>query len=514
MSTSLGFIWKSSKLPIPDINDDLSVLLGVYKRVTPEMSPKQKTFFDVLVSVADKEINKLIPLAHDTDISLETFLLKVPWPERKKTKVRNAGESPLPWKVKPEYSSFNKEESYTEPKFNRAIQAPTPLIKALFGPVIRAIEESLCSQTEFMIKKVPVLDRAAYIEELFRVRGEHLCSSDFSSFEVQFTHSVKKVIENKLFTWMTSKLSNSLEINNYYQAFVRANTKLDFGSFVVILLEAIRQSGDMWTSIFNSFSNYIIHLSMSVKLGNKNFKCVVEGDDGLFSFDGVKPTEQDYLDMGFKVKLINENKLNLASFCGLVYDDKTFRIMTDPIQILSDFGWSGSRYLGANHQTKQLLLRAKALSFLYQYPGMPIVSELCKKVITLTSSKGIRRLVHRGHFSEWERQQLIEALDHPPMLVNPEPSQRDLMHEKYEISPEAQLSIENRIRQLTEIPVSFSYPELDMLIPLEWSWYAQRFIVDNTTPDLFNIPYSQFKATFDFTMSKFLQKGGKVQHVY
>lgn len=64
--------------------------------------------------------------------------------------------------------SFLKEEPYAAHKFPRSICALSNNIKAIFGPLFRALDKVLFSRGELsrhFVKNVPVKERPAYIEE-------------------------------------------------------------------------------------------------------------------------------------------------------------------------------------------------------------------------------------------------------------------------------------------------------------------------------------------------------------
>ena len=95
------------------------------------------------------------------------------------------------------------------------------------------------------------------------------------------------------------------------------------------IIEARRMSGEMNTSLGNGFSNLMFMAFVCEKLG-LNCNGVVEGDDGLFAFNGNTPSASDFTKYGFNIKLDVHSEISTASFCGNVFDPEDRQIMTCP----------------------------------------------------------------------------------------------------------------------------------------------------------------------------------------
>jgi len=492
MSKGLGCCWLNSKLPIADVKDTPSTVLGGVKRCFEDVPPIGGDYLKKCNRVVRRLLNKLTPLDPDTDLSLEHWLKQTTYPEHKKNKIRKAyleftGELEASCRT---YKSFVKDESYTLPKFCRMIQGPSNLIKALFGPIIHAMEKSLIDQCDFLIKGVDVSDRPQYIQEKFAKIKENLISSDWSSFELQHQRADMSAIENRVFEHMASKLYDCDYYIGIMWEFFKAKLKLNFNDFSAVMKKLIRCSGDMWTSIWNCISNFI-RMNAAIELcGGYNVECIVEGDDGLFSFDGKCPDEDFFLSINTRVKFKVEDALNEASFCGLIYGLNTRKVVTNPLAVLSDFGWSSMSYVKSNDAKCKLLLRAKALSYAYQFPGNPIITSMCRAVIRLTSAKGIRRLIHRGNFSEWERSLLLECLRHPVIMTEPTLETRVMVERLFGVPVSTQIIVENKFNNLTAIPNYMSFPELEVLTDLAWVDYASNFIVNKPYLEYSKLDYA------------------------
>jgi hypothetical protein len=146
-----------------------------------------------------------------------------------------------------------------------------------------------------------------------------------------------------------------------------------------VKVKGVRMSGEMCTSLGNGFANLMNTLFLVSERGGK---CVgvVEGDDGLFATN-VKLTCEDYSKLGFDIKIEEVPHYRLASFCGIVSSVKG-NPLADPRKVLLTFGWTHSPMMSSKNARG--LLRAKALSLLYEHPNCPILTELAMRYIALT----------------------------------------------------------------------------------------------------------------------------------
>jgi hypothetical protein len=129
-----------------------------------------------------------------------------------------------------------------------------------------------------------------------------------------------------------------------------------------------------------------------------------EGDDGIFRFIGkIDQSVIDRLDV--KIKLAVTTDISKASFCGLVFDPSSQRVVCDPKRVLLNFGWLDRKLSGSSVSTRKSYLRAKALSLLNQYPGCPVVQSLALYGLRVTRSIKTASL-NSGIFGFWERETL------------------------------------------------------------------------------------------------------------
>ena len=158
----------------------------------------------------------------------------------------------------------------------------------------------------------------------------------------------------------------------------------------------------MNTSLGNGFSNLMFMAFVCEKLG-LNCNGVVEGDDGLFAFNGNTPSASDFTKYGFNIKLDVHSEISTASFCGNVFDPEDRQIMTCPYDVLSTFGWTTNKYAKSSDKTLKALLRSKSLSLAYQYPGCPILSSLAQYGLRVTKGYNVEKVVYSRNTSLWDR---------------------------------------------------------------------------------------------------------------
>ncbi len=143
-------------------------------------------------------------------------------------------------------------------------------------------------------------------------------------------------------------------------------------------------SGEMNTSMSNGFANLMLTKYIMHKKGIEA-KTVVEGDDGLTAIRrGLDISTEDFKKYGFTIKLDKFDELNEASFCGLIFDPKTYDVVADPTKFLLNFFYTRGRYAQASDKTLRQLLKAKAMSSIVQYPNAPVISAVAQYAYRMT----------------------------------------------------------------------------------------------------------------------------------
>jgi len=483
-AVSLGVHVDGAALPRPDNHDPLTSRAGVEKRFAraPPKPRRQITPGRPSIRGLRRFVRKwlranLVKLAAASDTSVLAWLDKCPYPLHRKQELLEKWKKVFDiWNPKyKKCKSFQKTESYPEYKHSRGINSRTDEFKCMVGPIFKLIEEQLYKHPAF-IKHVPVADRPAYIREMLYRSGAKYIATDYTSFEALFTAEIMESVEFELYDYMTQDLPEHGDFMRMVREVLGGINHCVFKDFWVDL-EATRMSGEMCTSLGNGFSNLMFMLYVCECIGATEVAGVVEGDDGLFVFKGTAPTAQDFADLGLIIKLEVHNRLEEASFCGLIFDPEDLVNVTDPIAAVADAGWTDARYATAGLAAKLGLLRCIGLSLAHQYPGCPIIQSFAWYVLRVTAGANVEKALANGPWNTYDRTQLLLAYkDRLKIAPRDVPANtRSLVSRKYGISVEDQLNIENHFDQLTVImPVRCE--AFLRHTPAVWHDYAARYV--------------------------------------
>jgi len=372
--------------------------------------------------------------------------------------------------------SFPKDETYPEFKHIRGINSRTDAFKCKVGPIFKAIEKIVYSHPSF-IKHVPVHKRPIYIMEMLNEHGGKYLATDYTAFESLFVKEIMKAVEFELYDYMTSQLPEHDEFMALCNNVLAGNNHCQYKNFTVDL-EATRMSGEMCTSLGNGFSNLMFMLFLCDELGSK---CVgvVEGDDGLFVISGPLPTKADFESIGLIIKLEVHDKISEASFCGIIFDEIDLSNIRDPTRVLVTFGWSCSSFAQSSSRKKRALLRCKALSLAYQYPGCPIVQELARYGLRVTADVGnyaMWKVINSKGINEYQRGVLKAAMFEPVPPCPVGTRSRILVEKKFGVSVETQLAFEKYLKGLDKLqPLAVGVMSTHMRP--EWYQYAFTYVM-------------------------------------
>lgn len=405
-----------------------------------------------------------VPLGADDDASFDTWVTKTHYTKAKKDQLRllhsqiNSEERQRVFKIK----AFVKDEAYLSFKYPRAIYARVDEFKCLVGPIFKLIEEAIFKNPCF-IKKVPVRDRPAFLRELFGTgeafvdspheRKYRVYATDYTSFEVSFCRKFMEVCEFEVYKYMLQHRVEQRWFLDLVEHHIMAINKVRF-KYVSFQVHALRMSGENNTSLGNGISNKLINDFVMRENKCDVVAAVFEGDDCLGAYHGPVLTNDLFTSLGFVVKLEYFTNFNVASFCGQIFDLETLTVITDPMKVILNFGWAGSIYAGATSRTLKKLLRGKALSLVYQYPGCPILQEMALAYLRLTH--GVWFSLDRTLVNRWYEQTHLSGLknfyhsgdvpDRPVAYPT-----RMLFHRVFDFTIDEQLAVEDYFRQMTSI---------------------------------------------------------------
>lgn len=290
--------------------------------------------------------------------------------------------------------SFIKEESYPEIKAPRGIYSRTDRFKAYVGPLIAKIQKIIFSHPSF-IKSVPVSDRPKYIEELFEGAVGDYYAGDYTAYESHFTKTYFEAIEFVAYDYIIGSNPIAIIILSVFKRAVSGKNFIIF-RLVSLTVDATRMSGEMNTSLGNGLVNLIIINFICRELHGCSVIVIVEGDDSLFC-TMAKITDADFLMCGLTCKLQKHDVITKASFCGLIFDPENKDIITDCIKVMLKTPYLPRKWVNVNNNVRLQILKCKALSIRWQYPGCPILVSYANMILRQTAHLGIRKTVIK-HF--------------------------------------------------------------------------------------------------------------------
>jgi len=480
---SLGMHVDGLAMPHPDPNDTPTVIAGALYRFGRDIDQSNFPMRKFRRFVARWLKKNMTPLPTDSDTSFETWIVGTPYSLKRKNELRrkydmiNDDHLGKLTKNMRKVKSFIKDETYETYKHARAINSRADEFKVTVGPILQLISNQLFA-LKWFIKKIPIKDRPQYIIDMVTRDGRPIFTSDYTSFEAVFKKKIKQAAEYQLYSYMTKNLPE----HEKFMAEIMMTGEINEIMFKLfgMQIEAKKMSGEMDTSLSNGFSNLMFMLYMCHKNGNTNVAGCIEGDDGIFVFDGDPPTEAAFLKFGLLIKILIFNELNHASFCGMVFDLNDRTNVTDPIKELVSFGWTTARYSRSKQSIHNNLLRAKALSLAYQYPACPILSKLAYKVCQLTPGANSLKFLNKQNtyaFNQYELEMMLEAHEYfkkNELLSVPKIGTRLLVEQLYGLSVGSQLILEEYIDSLEEIQ-PLNHPLIYQNANNVWSDYFERY---------------------------------------
>jgi len=367
--------------PYPDVNDQRTAAHGCLHRLAFEHGRMSHNDFQSLRGFVRRFIRRhLKPLSSSTDFDFEEWLLSTHYSESRKDQLRRSHDQ-IKGKPKTSVSSFVKMESYPEFKPARIISSRHDQFKTYTGPIFHKIEKEVYKLPWF-VKKIPVSERAQYLYEKLHRSGSIYCETDYSRWESNFSSELMRACELQLYSYMLKNFPREKSI--IYDTLLGVN-KIWFPNHNIrCRVRATRMTGEMCTSLGNGFTNLMVFL-WACHRQFISVDGVVEGDDGLFRLSNRLDLSW-FQRLGLTIKLDYVNHFGEASFCGITCSTETLHTLRDPIKVLSKIGWTNSANFkySTRRSIKLGLLRAKALSLLYEVPNCPVLGVLARRLIYLT----------------------------------------------------------------------------------------------------------------------------------
>jgi len=250
------------------------------------------------------------------------------------------------------------------------------------------------------------------------------------------------------------------------------------GKIVHYNVPATRMSGDMSTSLGNTFMNLVLcHVIHHHATGTYDgFRGVCEGDDALFC---VPPGDWENLNMepyGFVLKVEQYDDLHTAGFCQLKWSPTTLSRCRDPLLVMAKSCVSINCPLSASDKLIAEYARAKAFSIIAETPRCPILNALANSILNLLGPGYARFNVDAWHAEKYAKRDpnfsapngvyrtFVERFDDTV-----DETLRPIIESEYGVTIEQQMLIEERLLSGQEVDLR-DYP-----IPPSWSHYHLNF---------------------------------------
>jgi hypothetical protein len=321
----------------------------------------------------------------------------------------------------------------------------TDKAKVRFGPAIHAIEDELYKHSAF-IKHVPVPDRPRVIREALEREGAVYAETDFTSFEAHFLPEITSVAEYALVEYMLRGHDTTL-VRDLKKAMTMKQVLV---SKHATLKVHTRCSGDMWTSLGNGFTNFMLIKFFMAKRGWDS-PVFVEGDDGLLRVDGPWDPVADFATLGFTIKSKVVTDLSSAGFCGIYCAPGTDEVLIEPASQLLKLGWTTSACRHGGAAVQDSLMLSKGFSLVAVGNATPVLGKLGAAIVARYGHA--RRLPPEDW---WDR--FVEAkIDMDAMLrrcqYGATPEAREFVSRKWGLSVAAQLEAERYIESWDGGPI-------------------------------------------------------------
>lgn len=382
--------------PFPDIYHVPTVESGVAERVGAAVQ-EPDNYHQRRLRSCSRNVNTtyLRPLRPDEIPDLEECLEHSTYNETQKEQIRQAA---IRWRDAPDKRKFlaclcfcKSESSLKNHTFDpspniienvyksaRGIYSRTNEFKSFFMPYAHAMEKMCYENLPFVVKKVPLDLRPAYMKKVMNEHAPLFFCTDHTGFEGRITPTIMHCIEFQFYKYMLSQLPEYEVIIKFITRALGGVQKCYFKDWMCETVA--RMSGEMTTSLGNAVTNYVCMCCVAADCGWDSVRGVVEGDDGVFEVRGRIPTVADFAAYGFVIKIELHPNLNESTFCQLVFDNAG-NLVPSPRKVLVNTCWTDGKYKCT--KSKQILLgllRAKVLSLRALAPKGPVVWAFGKRL--------------------------------------------------------------------------------------------------------------------------------------
>lgn len=287
----------------------------------------------------------------------------------RKLQLRRALGKPKDWYP---VKTFIKKEAYPECKPPRTINSRHDAFKVLVGPFTHQIEKDVFS-SRWTIKGKNLNDQNHTVFTRLN-QADYFLSMDYSRWESSVGPEVIRMIEMPFFrryaspyNWDFHRWLEGHILNNALQSKGRNSCKLN----------GVRMSGDMHTSLMNTYLN--MHLTAYIfDTLHVQWDGFFEGDDGLVGLWGnhnwqhiINNVQVISRHLGFDLKVIGADQLYKVPFLSRHYLSPTVAVR-DPFKALCHAQWSFSLH----KHPADVIVRSRGFGLAFENSGGPILPNL------------------------------------------------------------------------------------------------------------------------------------------
>lgn len=478
---SLGCHLDGAAMPVPDMNYAPDQVAGATKRVAAKMPKINRTKlrkFKRYTKWFCKQYFTEHIFKTDEQFDFYEWIRDAPYATYRKDELTRCYENSKNRKPNMRVKAFIKNENYPCYKHVRGIYSRHDEYKVRVGPFFKKFGD-IIFQLKWFIKKIPVNHRPLAMKNKFG-DNENIFCTDFSQFEATFNAQLMS-IELIVYNYLLQYHPMRKEIIDLIVSGTMSLNRIQFYKWALKIM-CKRMSGEMSTSVSNGLMNLLITHFLLTEAGNKIFDSYFEGDDSINSYDKRPPTAKEYAELGAIIKIEYPENLCEASFCGNIFDERDLDNVVNPLEALVSFGWTSTQYIFSNAKTLRKLLKAKALSLLYQYSGCPILRSLALYAMRMTNDIPITEvkkivMTHK-EYTTYEKEQYIELFDNydDNVVFNNVVKDRTrlLVERKYNIPIKMQLEIEEYLDNKMELSI-IKLPQLLPLCHNDWIDYYETY---------------------------------------
>lgn len=431
--------------PAADQTHTKTLLCGVKKRVAADPLPRNKKALNQFRNFVRRWLKANMPTNLER-MEFEDWLEHTNYSHSRKDELRRVKlRTQQPGhKIDTRVKLFVKDEPYDKYKHARGIYARCDEFKVIFGPWVKPVETEMYRIPSF-IKHVPVSDRGDYILRKLDRDGGVFLATDYTAFESHFDTEFNSVCDALLFRHVFSGSRHKKQLR-WCLKVLNGSNRIE-SKYVSLRIKAKRMSGEMNTSLSNGFANYMMFLYVTRNC--KYSDCVVEGDDCLGVVSGEFPSEKDYNELGFRIKLEKHLDITTASFCGMIFERDSRQLVREPLKTLLNFGWTNVRYTHCKQKNLLGLAKSKAMSIVCETPHCPIVGAFAQRMLTLLSNVKYKLDDSTPYWNNIWKLREFENCGFAPTLKT-----RVLFHQLYGFTVDEQLLIEKQIAAMDYGPIA------------------------------------------------------------